>query len=132
MAKRSGEHEVAAEIWKELTLDADWRVAASEELASFHERRRKDSQTALKFARQAIAALGKRTSADRLAGQAAGDLRRFERLKKKIERLEKRLEKAAMWRRCCKGPVIANQRVPEIAGWAARWPAVLVAAAPGL
>jgi uncharacterized protein YprB with RNaseH-like and TPR domain len=95
MAKGSGQHDVAAEIWTELALDADWRVAASEELASFHERRRKDWQTALQFARQAIAALGKPTAAERFAGQAAGDLRRFERLKKRIKRLEKRRKKAA-------------------------------------
>ena len=95
MAKRSGEHNKAAEIWEELSRDADWRSAACEELASLHERRRKDFQTALKFARQAIVALRKQTSAELLGAQTAGDPRRLERLKRKIERLEKRLQRAA-------------------------------------
>jgi hypothetical protein len=95
MAKRNGEHEAAIEIWEELSRDADWRMAACEELASFYERRRKDFPTALKYARLAIAALQKRTSKERFGGQSAGDLRRFQRLKKKIERLEMRIDKAA-------------------------------------
>jgi uncharacterized protein len=95
MAKRNGEHEAAIEIWEELSRDADWRMAACEELASFYERRRKDFPTALKYARLAIAALQKRTSKERCGGQSAGDLRRFQRLKKKIERLAMRIDKAA-------------------------------------
>jgi len=95
MAKRRGEHEGAAEIWEELARDADWRALACEELASHYERRRKDFQTALKYARRAIVALRKRASAEPLAGRATGDFRRFDRLSKKVERLEKRVQKTA-------------------------------------
>ena len=91
MAKRNGEHEAAKQIWQELVQDADWRVAACEELASFHERRGKDFRKALDYARQAIAALRKRT--ERVAD--AADLRRLERLETRVGRLRKRLEKAA-------------------------------------
>jgi uncharacterized protein YprB with RNaseH-like and TPR domain len=95
MAKRRGEHEMAAAIWNELARDADWQVAAWEELASYYERRRREFSTALKYARQAIAALNKRASDGRLGGQAGIELRRFERLKKKIRRLEIRMQNAA-------------------------------------
>src|SRR5215470_9000046 len=57
MAKQRGEHEMAAAIWKELVHDADWQVAACEELASHYERQRREFSTALKYARQAIVAL---------------------------------------------------------------------------
>jgi len=95
MAKRRGAYEAAAGIWEELLQDADWRVVACEELATFQERRRKDFQTALKYARQAIVGLRKRALLERFGGAAAGDLRRFERVTRKIERLEARLQKKA-------------------------------------
>ena len=95
MAKRRGAYEAAAGIWEELLQDADWRVVACEELATFQERRRKDFQTALKYARQAIVGLRKRALLERFGGAAAGDLRRFERMTRKIERLEARSNKKA-------------------------------------
>jgi uncharacterized protein len=88
MAKRRGEYETAAEIWEELVRDADWRAAACEELATFHGRRRKDVPAALRYARQAMFALGKQPPVERFSGAAARNLRRFERLTRKIERLE--------------------------------------------
>jgi len=94
MAKRRGEHEEAREIWEQLSEDADWQVAACEELASYYERRRKDFRMALKYARQGIARLRKRTSREPFGRPATGDLRRFARLTKKMERLETRLQKA--------------------------------------
>lgn len=93
MAKRRGEHEVAEALWQELSRDPDWRVRASEELASYFERRRKDLRTALKFARQAIVALKKRTAEHPFAALSTADLRTFERLKRKIDRLELRSKK---------------------------------------
>jgi len=88
MAKRRGEYEAAVEIWEELLRDADWRAAACEELATFHGQRRKDVPAALRYARQAMFALGKQPPVERLSGAAPRDLRRFERLTRKIERLE--------------------------------------------
>jgi len=94
MAKRRGEHEQAAKIWEQLSPDAEWRAAACEELALFHERRRRDFQTALKYARHAVVALRKRASIERYAERSAGELRQFERLTKRIARLEARAPKA--------------------------------------
>jgi len=88
MAKRRGEYETAVEIWEELLRDTDWRAAACEELATFHGRRRKDVPAALRYARQAMFALGKQPPVERFSGAAPRDLRRFERLTRKIERLE--------------------------------------------
>ena len=95
MAKRSGEDEAAAQIWKELEQDADWRAPACEELASFHERRQKDFRTALNYARKAMIAWQKRTSTEQFAQAASRDLRSFERMKRRIVRLETLLRKAA-------------------------------------
>src|SRR5215472_9029971 len=88
MAKRRGEYETAVEIWEELLRDADWRAPACEELATFHGRRRKDVPAALRYGRQAMLALGKQPPVERLSGAAPRDLRRFERLTRKIQRLE--------------------------------------------
>ena len=94
MAKQRGEHAMAAAIWKELVHDADWQVAACEELASHYERQRREFSTALKYARQAIVALKKRASDGRFGRHSGIELRRFERLKKKIGRLEIRIQNA--------------------------------------
>jgi len=92
MSKKRGEHETAAEIWTELARDEDWRAAACEELASFHERRKKDYAKALKYARHAIFTVRKQEleKCDTHTGTAH---RKFERLSKKIARLELRLAK---------------------------------------
>jgi tetratricopeptide (TPR) repeat protein len=93
MAKRRGEHETAAQIWEELARDDDWRVAACDELANFYARRRQDFSMALRYARQAIVTLRKRAAGQKYGAQTALDLRKFERLGKKIARLESRLRK---------------------------------------
>jgi uncharacterized protein len=93
MAKKRGEHGTAAEIWEELSRDDDWRAAACEELASFHERRKKDHSRALKYARQAIVALRKQAVEGKHGAQATAAVHRFERLNKKIVCLESRLQK---------------------------------------
>jgi uncharacterized protein YprB with RNaseH-like and TPR domain len=95
MTKKRGEHGKAAEIWEELSRDDDWRAAACEELASFHERRKKDLSRALKYARQAIVALRKQASEAKHGAQVVAAVRRFERLNKKMARLESRLQKNA-------------------------------------
>src|SRR5262249_10780330 len=104
MAKRRGEYETAVGIWEELLRDADWRAAACEELAIFHGRRRKDVPAALRYARQAMFALGKQPQLERFRGAAARDLRRFERLTRKIARLE------AQGRRTNRAPLLEPRR----------------------
>jgi uncharacterized protein len=91
MAKRRGEHEAAAQIFEELSRDSDWRAAACEELATFHERKRKDLAMALKYARQAVVELKKGSAQHKFAALSPRDLRRCERLTRKISRLESRM-----------------------------------------
>jgi len=95
MAKPRGQHETAAQFWEELARDDDWRVAACDELANFHARRRQDFPMALRYARQAIVALRKRAAGQKYGAQTTVDLRKLERLGKKIARLESRLRKRA-------------------------------------
>ena len=117
MAKKRGEHGTAAEIWEELLRDDDWSAAACEELASFHERRKKDHSRALKYARQAIVVLRKQASEAKYGAPVTAAVRRFERLNKKITRLESRLKRNAntppLLRTSAKSRIY---REPEITG----------------
>ena len=116
MAKKRGEHRTAAEIWEELSRDDDWRAAACEELASFHERRKKDHSRALKYARQAMVALRKQAAEAKHGAQVTAAVRRFERLNKKIMCLESRLQKNANTPPLLRTPAKSRgYREPEIA-----------------
>ena len=95
MAKQRGGHEEAAGIWRELARDDDWKVAAHEALATYYERHKKDLLTALKSARQAMAAQRKKLSLKRNVGLADRELQKLERLGKKVARLELRLSRNA-------------------------------------
>lgn len=57
LAKRRGEHESAASLWEELAKDEEKGAHACEQLAIYHERRRKDLGRALEFAQLALAKL---------------------------------------------------------------------------
>jgi len=117
MAKKRGEHGAAAKIWEEISRDDDWRAAACEELASFQERRKKDYARALKYARQAIVALRKQAPAAQHGAQVTATVRRFERLSKKIARLEFRLQKSALTPPLLRTPARpSGYREPEICG----------------
>ena len=116
MAKKRGEHGTAAEIWEELSRDDDWRAAACKELASFHERRKKDHSKALKYARQAIVALRKQAAEAKHGAQVTAAVRRFERLNRKIICLESRLQKSANTPPLLRTPAKSRgYREPEIA-----------------
>jgi uncharacterized protein YprB with RNaseH-like and TPR domain len=91
MAKRRGEHAAAAEIWQELLQDGECRSNACEELAIYYERRAKDFRKALEFAWLALKELRKRNGGSKYGMAQTGDLRRMERLMKRIARLEARL-----------------------------------------
>jgi hypothetical protein len=90
MAKRRGEYAAAAAIWQELLDDADCRIIACEELAIYHERRTRDFAKALEYARSGFAALNRNSNKSRYDLRATADLRRIERLRKRIARLEAR------------------------------------------
>src|ERR1700719_1251918 len=57
LAKRRGEHESAASLWEELAKGEEKGAQACEQLAIYHERRRKDLGRALEFAQLALAKL---------------------------------------------------------------------------
>jgi uncharacterized protein len=87
-AKRRGEHEVAAALWKELTKDADAGPQACEELAIYYERRGKDCERALEFAKLGLIKLRRAPAGFAKPFDTAGRLRREGRLGKKVRRLE--------------------------------------------
>jgi uncharacterized protein YprB with RNaseH-like and TPR domain len=91
LAKRRGEHESAAALWEELAKDEQNGVRACEQLAIYHERRRKDFGRALEFAQLALARL-RRTqsiSADpRIGKKGAG---REQSLANRVARLRLRI-----------------------------------------
>src|SRR4029077_9713857 len=55
LAKRRGEHEQAARLWHELVADQSAGIYACVQLAIYYERRAKRLETALEFARLALA-----------------------------------------------------------------------------
>ena len=91
LAKRRGKYAEAAEIWQELLQEGECRSNACEELAIYCERRARDSQKALEFAWMGLKELHKQNSELRYGLARAGEIRRMERLKKRISRLEMRL-----------------------------------------
>ncbi len=91
LAKRRGKYAEAAEIWQELLQDGECRSNACEELAIYCERRARDSRKALEFAWMGLKELHKQNSGSRYGLARAGEIRRMERLKKRISRLEMRL-----------------------------------------
>jgi uncharacterized protein YprB with RNaseH-like and TPR domain len=57
MAKRSGEHERAVEIWEEMVTNSQDEVHACEQLAIYYERRVRDAQRAMEYTRLGLAKL---------------------------------------------------------------------------
>jgi uncharacterized protein YprB with RNaseH-like and TPR domain len=99
MAKRRREYEKSAEIWKELLLDDSCRAMACEELAAYHERRSKNFEKAMEFARLGMKELRKPSAGmsnlSSPAGRPASQLRRMERLEKRVARLTTKLNAIA-------------------------------------
>jgi tetratricopeptide (TPR) repeat protein len=94
MAKRKGDHQVAAEIWHEILAASGNAIQACEQLAIHYEQRVKDYEKALEFAHRARTQL--RTQAIQANMFARGGLaRREDLLIKRIKRLENRLTKRA-------------------------------------
>jgi uncharacterized protein len=91
MAKRRGEHAQAAEIWQELLQYGECHSNACEELAIYYERRAKDFKKALEFAWMGLQELRKRSGRAKFGMRQPPELRRMERLMKRVSRLEKRL-----------------------------------------
>jgi len=90
-AKRRGEHEQAAKLWHELAADESLGIYACVQLAIYYERRAKRLETALEFARLALAKVRRfRTNfLDRTA--SARNLRLEQTILSRVARLEHRM-----------------------------------------
>lgn len=93
LTKRRGEHEAAAVLWKELTKDEDAGAQACEELAIYYERRSKDFERALEFAKLGLIKLRRAGARFSKPFDTTGSLRGEERLAKRIRRLEGKVAK---------------------------------------
>jgi uncharacterized protein YprB with RNaseH-like and TPR domain len=92
MAKRRGEHQLAAELWHEIVEDTPHCLEACEQLAMHYERRCKDYEKALEFARRVRALVRARQNCTEVFSRS--QLERSEKLSlKRIRRLEGRLLK---------------------------------------
>ncbi len=91
MAKRRQEHRKAAKLWEQLLLDEERKALACEELAIYHERRCKNLKLAIEFARLGLKHLQKRSAGCGFDNLNCDQLRRLERLQKRVARLEKRI-----------------------------------------
>ena len=90
MAKRRGEHSLAAEIWQEIAGDPQDGIHACEQLAIYYERHAKDLVKATEFARLAIAKLQRQRANSRDPFLTARFARREKKLLKRVARREKK------------------------------------------
>ena len=92
LAKRRGEHEQAAKLWHELAADESAGIYACVQLAIYYERRAKRLETALEFARLALAKV--RRLRTNLLDRAATprNLRLEQTILSRIARLEHRMQ----------------------------------------
>src|SRR6266404_1656808 len=107
MAKRRGEYARAAEIWEELLGDSDCKALACEELAMHHHRRDRDFNKALEYARLGLEELQSMKFTKSYASPGTAELRRAERLTKRVARLEERL---AVMREPKTAPLLQGRR----------------------
>ena len=107
MAKRRGEHARAAEIWEDLLEDEASCVLACEELAMYHERRTRNFAKAIEFAGRGLKALHNRKLELKYGATRSLELRRMERLSKRVARLEQRV---AANREAAAGPLLRRGR----------------------
>src|SRR5216683_8210049 len=92
LAKRRGEHEKAAALWHELVKDQRNGAHACEQLAVYYERRRKDLERALEFAKLGLAKVRRARTLFLDRHGAQGSLRTEQRLAARIARLQTRIE----------------------------------------
>ncbi len=92
LAKRRGEHDKAAALWHELVKDERNGAHACEQLAVYYERRRRDLERALEFAKLGIAKVRRARALLLNRHGAHGSLRTEQRLAARIARLQARIE----------------------------------------
>src|SRR6267143_1438909 len=91
-AKRRCEHEQAAALWHELVKDERNGAHACEQLTVYYERRRRDLERALEFAKLGIAKVRRARALLLNRHGAHGSLRTEQRLAARIARLQERIE----------------------------------------
>ncbi len=92
LAKRRGEHERAAALWHELVKDQRNGAHACEQLAAYYERKKKDFERALEFAKLGLAKVRRARTLFLDRHGAQGSLRTEQRLAARIARLQTRIE----------------------------------------
>jgi len=92
LAKRRGEHERAAALWHELVKDQRNGAHACEQLAAYYERKKKDFERALEFAKLGLAKVCRARTLFLDRHGAQGSLRTEQRLAARIARLQTRIE----------------------------------------
>src|ERR1700738_4321223 len=91
LAKRRGEHEQAASLWRELTADESAGIYACVQLAIYYERRAKRLESALEFARLALAKVRRLKANSLNAATIARNLRLERTILNRVARLEHRM-----------------------------------------
>ena len=94
MAKRKGDHAVAAELWHEIAANSQDGIHACEQLAIYYERRVKDYEKAMEYARLVRVLLQKQALSAGSFSQGPF-ARREDACVRRINRLELRLAKRA-------------------------------------
>lgn len=90
-ARRRGDHEQAAALWREIASDPEHGPQACQQLAIYYERRVRDYQRAAEFAQLAIASL-RRGRLNRFSALPDARTARMEKsLQKRLARLQTRL-----------------------------------------
>jgi uncharacterized protein YprB with RNaseH-like and TPR domain len=116
LAKRRGEHDKAAALWHELVKDERNGAHACEQLAVHYERRRKDFERALEFAKLGIAKIRRARALFLDRHGACGGRRTEQRLAARIARLQARIELNSKTRPTPllenRGPLPAARKLP--------------------
>ena len=88
LAKRRGEHDKAAALWHELVNDQRNGAHACEQLGVYYERRKKDAQRALEFAKLGLAKVRRARALFLDRHGAQGSVRTEKRLAARVARLQ--------------------------------------------
>jgi uncharacterized protein YprB with RNaseH-like and TPR domain len=108
MAKRRGDSESAATLWRELAGDPADGIEACEQLAIHYERRAKDFEQALEFARLALAKLQRQRTPSRDPYAKERSRRLEEKLMCRVERLRHRIDRSNV---TAQAPLLLTKRV---------------------
>jgi uncharacterized protein YprB with RNaseH-like and TPR domain len=118
MAKRRGEHVLAAEIWEEMVTNSQDEVHACEQLAIYYERRVRDIRRAMEYAKLGLAKLRCRpTCSPRGSGDpylAARFARQEKTFRERIARLERKSLPSSLPRRRDALEAAGPRAIPEL------------------